>query len=198
MTLVFPTLIFIPYSLHFLSNLSNIFCTFSLLSSISTISSANRTQQIFLPPMLLPSFSRNSFIISSSYMLNKVGDRQHPCLTPFPILIYFVCLFPVLTITSCSLYSFSISLLSLQSTFFIFKISNNFLQFTLSNAFSISIKHIFIAFPLSIYLSPIVLTTPIASLVPLPLLNPYCSSPAFSSIFLPKRLLSILNIIFAA
>src|SRR6266576_984028 len=66
MTLVFPTLIFIPYSLHFLSNLSNIFCTFSLLSSISTISSANRTQQIFLPPMLLPSFSRNSFPISSS------------------------------------------------------------------------------------------------------------------------------------
>src|SRR6266576_2021949 len=50
--------------------------------------------------------------------------------------------------------------------FFIFKISNNFLQFTLSNAFSISIKHIFIAFPLSIYLSPIVLTTPTASLVP--------------------------------
>src|SRR6266576_7028035 len=47
MTLVFPTLIFIPYSLHFLSNLSNIFCIFSLLSSISTISSANRTQQIF-------------------------------------------------------------------------------------------------------------------------------------------------------
>ena len=54
--------------------------------AISTRSSAYFTIWITCPPMLkCPSPSRASLVRHSLYKMNRIGDKQHPCLTPLPI-----------------------------------------------------------------------------------------------------------------
>src|SRR2546425_6930984 len=82
-TLVFLTLISIPYALHVSFSLSIIFCMFFLLSATNTASSAYLKSVILTPLNLLPSsFSKASFIINSLYRLKNKGDITQPCLSP--------------------------------------------------------------------------------------------------------------------
>src|SRR6267154_6263873 len=82
-TLVFLTLISIPYSLHALLSLSIIICIFFLLSATNTASSAYLSSVILIPLNLIPStFSMASCIIHSLYRLKSKGDITLPCLTP--------------------------------------------------------------------------------------------------------------------
>ena len=59
--------------------------TISSLAS-STRSSAYFTEKITTPHILKsPNPSNASLIRYSLYKLNRIGDKQHPCLTPLPI-----------------------------------------------------------------------------------------------------------------
>uniref|UniRef100_A0A6M2DZ03 Putative secreted protein n=1 Tax=Xenopsylla cheopis TaxID=163159 RepID=A0A6M2DZ03_XENCH len=97
---------------------------------------------------------------------------QHPWRTPLPILTLLVSLWFNLTLTFCFMYKFSMSLRSLQSTPMVLSNSISLLQLTLSNAFFQSMKHAQMSSLTSRHLSDIILSIPIASLVPLPFLNP--------------------------
>ena len=61
---------------------------------------------ITCPPILIPvSLLSSAFrMIISVYILNKYGDKMHPCLTPLPILNHSVLPYSVLTVASCLLY----------------------------------------------------------------------------------------------
>ena len=83
-SLVFSALISILYLVQVLSSFctrASSSCSFSARASVS---SANRSLVIFLPPMLtFPSCSsRASDMIRSRKLLKRVGDRRHTCLTP--------------------------------------------------------------------------------------------------------------------
>ena len=170
--------------------------TFSSLA-ISTRSSAYFTVWIICPPMLKsPSPSRASLVRHSLYKLNRIGDKQHPCLTPLPICTLLVSPWSSRTLTLWSMYYLLINLLSRQSIPVLFKICINLVQFTRSNAFCQSMKQTHSSSSISKVRSAIILIIPIASLVPFPLLNPNWSSPSTASIFLSNLLLNIFAIIF--
>src|ERR1043165_983477 len=86
-TLVFLTLIFIPYFLEtsFILSTSSL-RPLSLLDTIA-LSSAYLIDFIIFPPTNTP--RSTSFVASrvraSSYMMYSNGDSAHPCLTPLPI-----------------------------------------------------------------------------------------------------------------
>ena len=84
-SLVFSAPISILYLVQVLSRLSN---RASSSSSRASMSSTNRRLVLFLPPMLtfLSCYSRASDMIRSRKMLKRVGDREHPCLTPIVVL----------------------------------------------------------------------------------------------------------------
>ena len=86
--LVFSALISILYLVQVLSRLSTRASSSCSSSARASMSSANRRLVIFQPPVLtLPSCSsRASDMIRSRKMLNRVGDRRHPCLTPTVVL----------------------------------------------------------------------------------------------------------------
>ena len=165
--------------------------------AISTRSSVYFTVWIICPPILeSPSPSRASLVRHSLYKLNRIGDKQHPCLTPLPIYTLLVSPRSNRTLTLWSMYNLLINLLSRQSIPLIFRICINLVQFTRSNAFCQSMKQIHSSPSIfKVYFS-IILIIPIASLFPFPLLNPNWSSPSTSSIFLLILLLSIFSIIF--
>jgi len=94
------------------------------------------------------------------------------------------------------MYKLLISLLSRQSVPVSFRICINLVQLTRSNAFCQSIKQTLSSSSISKVHSDIILSIPIASLVPFPLLNPNLSSPSTSSIFFSILLLSIFATIF--
>ena len=81
---VFSALIFILYIVHVLSILSTRASNPCSSSARTSTSSAYRKLVIFLPPMItFPACSsRASDMIYSRKMLKRVGDREHPCLTP--------------------------------------------------------------------------------------------------------------------
>ena len=115
---------------------------------------------------------RVTLVRHSLYKLNRIGDKQHPCLTPIPI-----CTLPVSprssrTLTVWSMYNLLISLLSRQSIPVLFRICVDLVQFTRSNAFCQSMKQHTVHLSVSKVHSDIILIIPIASLVPFPLLNP--------------------------
>ena len=166
--------------------------------AINTRSSAYFTVWIICPPMLKsPSPSRASLVRHSLYELNRIGDKQHPCLTPLPICTLLISLRASRTLTFCSMYNLLINLLSRQSMPIPFRICINLVQFTRSNPFCQSLKQTHSCSSISKVRSGIILIIPIASLVPFPLLNPNWSSPSTSSIFFSILLLSIFAIIFA-
>jgi len=119
-----------------------------------------------------PSPSRASLVRHSLYKLNKIGDKQHPCLIPLPFCTLLVSPRPIRTLTLWSMYSLLISLLSRQSIPLIFRIYINLVQFTRSNAFCQFMKLTHSPSPISKVRSVILLIIPIASLVPFALLNP--------------------------
>jgi hypothetical protein len=132
---------------------------FSLASS--TRSSAYFTVRITCPPILKsPNPSRASLVRYSLYKLNRIGDKQQPC--PWSSRIS----------TLCSMYNLLINLLSRQSLPIPFRICINLVQLTRSNAFYQSMKQAHNSSSMAKVRSDIILSIPIASLVPLPLLNP--------------------------
>ena len=96
-----------------------------------------------------------------------------------------------------ALYSLLITLLSRQSIPVTCRIYINLVQLTRSNAFCQSMKQTHSSASISRVRSVFIFSTPTASLVPFPLLNPNWSSPSTSSIFLSILLLSIFATIFA-
>ena len=100
-----------------------------------------------------PNPFRPSLVWQSLYKLNRIGDKQHPCLSPLPI---FTLLFSpqiICTLTPWAMYKLLISLLSCQS------------MKQTHSPMSVSKVH-----------SDIILSIPIAFLVSFPLLNPNWSS----------------------
>jgi len=144
------------------------------------------------PPILKPpNFSRAPLVRHSLYKFYRTGDKQHPCLTPLPI---FTLLFSPrfrLLITHWAMYKFLINLLSRNSKPVPFTICINLVQLDLSNAWFQSMKQKHRSSSTFKIHSDIILSNPIAPLVPFPLLNSNWSSPSTSSIFF-SNLLNIL------
>jgi len=174
-------------------------CSTVSFLAISTRSSAYFTAWIIYPLMLKsPNPSRAFLVRHSPYKLNRIGDKQHPCLTPLQICTLLVSPWSSRTLTLWSMYNLLINLLSHQSIPDLFRICINLVQFTQSNTFCQSMKQIHSPSSISKVRSAIILIIPIASLVPFPFLNANWSSPSTSSIFLSILLLSIFAIIFAS
>ena len=83
-TLVLSAFISMPYFLEAVSKHSASASSSSSSPASPSMSSANRKLVMVLPPMMTVPwcFSRASAIMSSRNMLNRVGDKIHPCLTP--------------------------------------------------------------------------------------------------------------------
>jgi hypothetical protein len=145
----------------------------------------------------LQSPSRASFVSHSFYNLKRIGDKQHPCLTPLPVFTLLISPRFSRTLTTWARYKLLTNLLSRQLMPGPFRICINLVQLTLSNAFCQSMKQTHSSASISKVRSDIILSIPITSLVlPFPLLNPNWSSPSTSSICL-SILLSIFATIFA-
>jgi hypothetical protein len=134
-----------------------------------------------------PNPSRSSFVRHSLYNLNRIGDKQHPCLTSLPVFTLLISLRFSRTLTLWATYKLIFNLLSCQSIPGLFRICINLVQLTLSNAFCQSMKQTLSSSSISNVRSDVILSIPIASLVPFPLLNPNWSSPSTSSIFFSIR-----------
>ena len=104
--------------------------------------------------------------------LSRIGDKQHPCLTPLPIFTLLVSPRFIRTLTLWAMYKLLINLLSRQSIPVPFRICINLVQLTRSNAFCQSMKQTHSSLSISKVRSDIILSIPTASLVPFPLLNP--------------------------
>jgi hypothetical protein len=102
--------------------------TFSSLAS-STRSSAYFTMRITCPPILnSPNPSRASLVRYSLYYLNRIDDKQQPCLTPLPIFTLLISPWSSRILTLCSMYNLLINILSRQSIPFPFRICINLVQ----------------------------------------------------------------------
>ena len=81
----------------------------SSLSAISVLSSAYLRLLIFLPAILIPSYSSSSpafLMMYSAYKFNKQSDNIQPWCTPFPIWNQYAIPCPVLTVASWPAYRF--------------------------------------------------------------------------------------------
>ena len=146
-------------------------CTASSVAS-RTRSSAYFTVRITFPPILRsPNPPRQTSSMSNS------SSSIHFSFLP---LVYF-------SLTHRSMYNFLITLLSRQSIPVRFRICKYLCQ---------SMKHAHDSLPMSEVRSAIILSTPIVSLAPFPLLNPDWFSPNTSSVCLSKLSPSILATIF--
>jgi len=152
--------------------------------SCNTVSSFSNTRSsayftvwmICLPILKSPNPSKASLIRHSLYTLNRTGDKQHPCLTPLSIFTLHVSPQFIPTSTLWAMYKFLINLLSHKSIPVPFRICVNLTQLTRSNAFYQSMKQTHSSTSISKVHSCIILSIPIAFLVPFPLLNPNWSS----------------------
>ena len=163
----------------------------------NTSSSAYFTVWMICPPILeSPNPSRTSLVKHLLYKLNRIGDKQHSCLTPLPIFTLLVSPRFSRTLTLWAMYKLLINLLSRQSIPVPFRIYINLVQLTRSNAFCQSMKQTHSSSSISKVRSDI-LSIPIASLVPFPILNSNWSSPSIFSIFFSILLLCLFATIFA-
>ena len=162
-----------------------------------TRSSAHFTEWIICLPILKSANpSRASLVGLSLFKLDRIGDKQHPCLTPLPFFTLLVSPRFSCTLTPWVMYKLRINLLSRQSITVPFIICINLVNLTRSNAFCQSTKRTHS----SAYILKVrydILSIPIESILPFPLLNPNWSSPSTSSIFLSIFLLSTFATIFA-
>ncbi|KYN41894.1 hypothetical protein ALC56_03687 [Trachymyrmex septentrionalis] len=163
-------------------------------SATNSISSAYSIVHTLSSPILTPPLP---FLISSSisarYILNSVGLRGHPCLTPFSTQNSFEISSPIFTTHLVSSY-ISITLSIRPSLIFLFLIiSHRIFLSTLSKA-ALRSKNNAYTFPfLFILLPTMCFNIFIFSIVPLPILNPDCDlhQPLFSSSSFTNLLFSI-------
>jgi len=125
-------------------------------------------------------------------MLNRIGDKQHPCLTRLPVFTLLVSPRFIRTLTLWAMYKLLTNLLSRQSIPVPFRICINLVQLTRSDSFYQSVKQTQSSGSISKVRSDIILSNPIASLVPCPLLNPDWSSSSTSSISFQSFKVSLL------
>jgi hypothetical protein len=112
-TSIFFTLIFM--SRHLSVSISPAVRSCSLISSLAsrTRSAMYYTTRIrFSPTLKSPNPSTVSLVSFCLYTLNRIGDKQRPCLIPLPIFPLFVSPPSSRTLTLWSLYSWLINLLS--------------------------------------------------------------------------------------
>ena len=134
--------------------------SFSSLA-INRRSSAYFTVWMICPPILKnPNPSKASLVRYSLYKLNRIGDNQHPCLTPLPIFTLLVSSRFSRTLTHWALYKLLISLLSRHSIPVYFRICINLVQLTRSNAFWQSMKQTLSSSSISKVHSDIILCIP--------------------------------------
>ena len=81
--LVFFTLISIPYGLPLSFTVVKRFCNFCSSRASNNASLVYPRLLILCPPSVMPSISSISLNIFWVHRLNKLGDKTHPCLTPF-------------------------------------------------------------------------------------------------------------------
>jgi hypothetical protein len=104
----------------------------------------------------------------SVYKLIRIGDKQHPFLTPLPIFTRLVYPRFSRTLTLWAMYKLLINLLSRQSILFPFRVCINLVQLTRLNAFCQFMKQTHISSSISKVRSDIILSIPTASLVHFP------------------------------
>ena len=86
-------------------------CSTLSFLAINTRTSAYFTVWIILSPTLKsPSPTRTSFVRHSLYKLNRIGDKQHPCLTPLPVWTLLVSPRYSCSLTFCSIYNLLINI----------------------------------------------------------------------------------------
>ena len=130
------------------------------------------------------------------HLLNRLGDNQHPCLTPLRILPIHVLFWPSCDWTLWSMYSLLNILLMHQLIPPFCRIYINFIHFTWPDAFSKAIKQIHGPSYMSEVCSDVLFNFPVASLAPVHLLHPNWSFPITPSIFfsicLPSFFITVL------
>ena len=149
------------------------------LCTIRVVSSAYLRLLIFLPSTFIPTCASSSLafcVMYSAYMLNKQGDNIQPCCIPFPVLNQCIVPCSVLTVASWSAYRF----LRRQVEWSYIPISLRIFQFVVihpvkgfSEVNEAEVK-VFLEFSCLYVLIQWMLA--IWSLVPLPFLNPACTS----------------------
>jgi hypothetical protein len=122
-----------------------------------------------------PSPSIGSLERYSLYKLNRIGDKQYPCLIPLPVCTILVSPRSSRTLTLWPIHNLVINFLSRQSIPLIFRICINLVQFTRSNAFCQSMKQI--------HSSKAIIVTSVKSLGQSPV--SYMTLISFVSIFKP-------------
>jgi len=132
------------------------------------------------------------------HLLNRLGEKQHPCLTPLPILSIHVTLWPGCTWTLWSTYSLLNNILLHQLIPLFCRIYINFIHFTWSDTISKAIKQVHGSSYTSEVCFDVLLNIPAASLAPIHFLHPNSSFPVTPSIFFSILLPSILITVFAA
>jgi hypothetical protein len=133
-----------------------------------------------------PNPFRISLVRHLLYKLNKIGDKQHACLTPLPVFTQLVSPRCSRTLTLWAMYKLLINFLSRQSISVPFTFCILLGQLPSANT-STSISKV---------RSAIILIIAIAFLVPFPPLNPNWYAPNTPSVFL-SILLSIFATTFA-
>ena len=173
-SLVYSALICILYLVQVLSRISTRASSSCSSSARACMSSANRRLVIFLPPMLtFPSCSsRASDMIRSRKMLERMGDRRHPCLTPTVVLNHS----PMLPFIWTALVALSWSCSMVRTRFALIlsfrMVAHKAACHTLSKAFLKSMKTWYRLCSYWRYFSHRILRLKICSVVLLPALNP--------------------------
>ena len=166
-------------------------------SAYTSLSTYFRVQINFSHIFNCPNPSRDPLVRQWMHLLNRLGDKQHPCLTPLPILSIHVLLWSSYTWTLWSTYSLLNCLLLHQLISLFCGIYINFIHFTRLDAFSKAITQIHGSY-MSEVCSDFLLNSPVASLAPVHLLHPNWSFPITPSIFFSLLLPGILITVFAA
>ena len=165
------------FSLSSLSLIKKLFSS-SSLSAIRILSPAYVRLLIFLPAVLIPTCDSSSLefhMMYSAYKLNKQNEDLQPCHTPSPILNQSIFPCPVLTVVSWP----GFRLLGRQVRWSSIPISLRIFQFVVIHTFkgfSVVIEAEVDFFWNYLAFSVIQRVLAIWSLVPVPFLNPVCTS----------------------
>jgi hypothetical protein len=142
-------------------------------------------QLVFRPFWSLQIVQENFSGRYSQYKLNRIGDKQHPCLISLPVFILLASHWSSHTFFLASRYQFS------------FRICINLVLFIRSNTICHSVKQAPNSSSVSKFRCGILLSISLAFLISFPLLPPKWLSPGTSSILFCIIFLSILSTIFA-
>ena len=164
------------FSLSSFTHIKRLFSFFSL-SAIRVVSSTYLMLLIFPPEILIPACDSSSpkfHVMSSTYMLNEQDDNIQPWCNPDSILNHSTASCLVLTIASWSAYMFLRIQARWPDILTSLRIFHRLLWSTQSKPLAQSMKHMF--FWNSLAFSMLQQMFAIWSVVPLPFLNPACTS----------------------